>query len=85
VSLAWDVPESDGGSPIKRYVIEKADTKKGNFIEAGETESGTLQFKVTKLFEGTEYQFQVSAENSVGRGKPAVLSEPVTAKLPFGK
>jgi Fibronectin type III domain len=84
VSLAWDAPETDGGSKIKRYVIEKADTKKGTFTETGESDANTLQFKVTKLFEGTEYLFRVSAENAVGRGKPAELPEPVTARLPFG-
>ena len=85
ISLSWDSPESDGGAPIKRYVIEKADAKKGNFIDAGETSESTLQFKVSKLFEGTEYLFRVSAENAVGQGKPATLSEPVMARLPFGE
>lgn len=84
VALAWDAPETDGGSKIKRYVVEKADAKKGTFTETGDTDADTLQFKVTKLFEGNEYLFRVSAENVVGRGKPAELSEPVMARLPFG-
>ena len=84
VSLAWDEPDNDGGAPVKRYVVEKADVKRGVFSEAGDTEPDKRQFKVTKLLEGNDYMFRVSAENEIGQGKPASLAEPVTARLPFG-
>jgi len=84
VSLAWDEPDQDGGSPIKRYVVEKADVKRNVFSDAGDTTADTKQFKVTKLLEGNDYMLRVSAENEIGQGKPASLAEPVTAKLPFG-
>jgi len=85
VTLAWDEPDHNGGAPVKRYVVEKADVKRGVFSEAGDTDPATRQFKVGKLLEGNDYMFRVSAENEIGQGKPASLAEPVTAKLPFGK
>jgi len=85
VSLAWDEPDSDGGSPITNYVIEKKDAAKTNWISAGQSETETLAFKVTKLFEGTKYDFRVAAENKIGIGEYVELDESVTAKLPFGK
>jgi len=84
VTLAWDEPTDDGRSPIKKYVVEKADVKRGVFSDAGETTADTKQLKVAKLLEGNDYMFRVSAENEIGQGKPASLAEPVTAKLPFG-
>jgi len=84
VTLAWDEPQRDGGAPLKRYVVEKADVKRGVFSEAGDTTPDERQFKVTKLLEGNDYMFRVAAENDIGQGKPASLAEPVTAKLPFG-
>lgn len=85
ISLAWDEPDKDGGAPIKRYVVEKADVKRNVFSEAGDTAADNRQFKVTKLLEGNDYLFHVAAENEIGQGKPASLPEPVTAKLPFGQ
>ena len=85
VSLAWEEPESNGGSDITDYVIEKRDTSKTNWYTAGNVNGRTLDFKVTKLFEGTDYNFRVSAENKIGVSDPTELSEPVTAQLPFGE
>ena len=85
ISLAWDEPDNDGGAPLKRYVVEKADVKRGVFSEAGDTQPDQRQLKVTKLLEGNDYMLRVVAENEIGPGKPASLAEPVTAKLPFGE
>jgi len=83
ITLVWDEPEVDGGSKITGYTIEKADVKRRAFGSAGSTRSDTMEFQVTKLYEGNEYLFKVYAENAVGQSEPASLSEPVTAKLPF--
>ncbi|ELT96021.1 hypothetical protein CAPTEDRAFT_34147, partial [Capitella teleta] len=39
--------------------------------------------KVTKLYEGNEYLFQVIAVNAIGQSAPAATAEPQIAKLPF--
>jgi len=85
VSLVWDEPAHDGGAPVTRYVIEKADVKQGVFSEVGDATPDKRQITVTKLLEDNDYMFRVSAENEVGQGKPVSLEEPVTTKLPFGE
>lgn len=75
----------DGGSPIKKYNVEKADAKRRNFAGVGNVDADTLTFKISKLYEGSEYLFKVFAENEIGQSEPATLDEPVKARLPFGE
>ena len=84
VILEWEPPESDGGSDITSYLIEKRDASKPTWFSAGNTDGHTNKFRCTKLFEGTDYLFRVSAENKIGVGESAQVSEAITAKLPFG-
>lgn len=84
ITVQWEAPEQDGGSPITKYIIEKADAKRAVFSAIGETDSSTLKFKATKLYEGSQYLFRVIAENAIGQSEPVTLKEPVTAKLQFG-
>ena len=53
------------------------------YTQVGETEN--CEFKVTRLFEGNEYVFQVTAENDIGIGEPAELSQGITPESPFCK
>ena len=84
VVIAWDSPQSDGGAPVTKYVIEKRDAKRTGYIGAGSVDGDVFELKVTKLVEGNEYYFQVSAENEIGQSEPATMKEPVKARLPFG-
>ena len=83
ITIEWDVPESDGGSPITGYKIEKRDAKRDNYIKVGETEADKLEIKSTKLVEGNQYHFRVYAVNEIGESEPGITDEPITAKLPF--
>lgn len=44
-----------------------------------------VEYCVTELLQGCEYEFRVSAENEVGAGDPSPPSKPVFAKDPIGK
>ena len=85
VSLKWSPPSEDGGKPITRYIIEKREPSKSTYIPVGTTSPDTTQFRVIRLVAGNEYVLQVSAENEVGAGEPAELSQGITAKSPFSK
>lgn len=80
----WEPPEDDGGSEILNYILEKKDYKKEEvgWITITSTLKGN-SFPVTKLIEGKEYIFRVTAENKFGCGLPCI-SDPLTAKNQFG-
>ena len=77
VDLVWELPESDGGSPIVKYVVERKEAKKPAFISAGTTAPDQLQCKVAKLTEDTEYVFRVAAVNESGQSDWVTLDKPV--------
>jgi len=83
VSLRWSRPESDGGKPVTRYIVEKRDPAKSTYIPVGTTSDTGYEFRVIRLVAGNEYVLRVSAENEVGVGEPAELSQGITAKSPF--
>jgi len=85
ITVMWDSPESDGGSPIISYIIEKRDVSRPTWFKAGTVDADCTQFKATNLFEGVEYSFRVYAVNKVGPSKQAAeLDQPCKAKMPFG-
>lgn len=84
VLCKWDPPIDDGGSEILNYTLERKDNSK---VDLGwTTVTSTLigcKYPVTKLLEGKEYIFRVTAENKFGAGRPAI-SKPMIARNPFG-
>ena len=83
IIVSWDEPESDGGSPLTEYIVEKRDSRKDSFFNAGNTSPDQRHCRVTKLVEGNSYYFNIYAENDIGRSEPAGTSEPIMARLPF--
>ena len=73
VQLKWKKPDSDGGAPIEKYIIEKKDKFKPDWEKAVEVPGDTLEAKVGDLKERGEYQFRVVAVNKAG---PSPASDP---------
>ena len=51
----------------------------------GTVPADATEFRVTKLKEGEEYKFRVSAENDLGTSEPLETDRATKAKNPFGK
>ncbi|KAK7082946.1 hypothetical protein SK128_021397 [Halocaridina rubra] len=77
--LHWDEPESDGGSPITHYLLEKRESTKKAWSKVDQTPASTTEIEVTGLKKGTAYYFRVFAFNAVGQGLPLQPEEPITA------
>ncbi|ESO04852.1 hypothetical protein HELRODRAFT_191479 [Helobdella robusta] len=77
VTLAWDQPEIDGGSPITGYVIDKSDAARGPWTTVGRVDNTARSYKVTRLLPGSRYNFRVSGENDVGVGYSLETREPI--------
>lgn len=85
ISISWQKPEDDGGSPITGYTIEKRDAKKTSWSSAGKCKPDELNFTITKLIEGNDYHIRVCAVNDIGTSDPVETTDPVKAKSPYGK
>ena len=68
VTLAWEAPESDGGSPIERY--EYRVDRSGGWIGTN-TERGKT---IGMLINGQTYVFEVRAVNAHGAGEAAEVT-----------
>lgn len=77
-TITWSPPKDTGNAPITNYVVEMKAA--GGFQwEVLNPKQAVTQttFVATRLKEGTEYEFRVSAENKVGRGPASEVSAPV--------
>lgn len=75
VELKWDKPETDGGSPITGYVIEKRDKYNPSWEKCAEVQGDVTRGKVNDLIEGTPYEFRIRAVNKAGPGEPSDASK----------
>ncbi len=78
VDLKWTKPESDGGAPIDKYIIEKKDKFKPDWEKAGEVAGNVLEAHIADLKDRGEYQFRIVAVNI---GGPSPASEPTGMHL----
>ncbi|XP_077868412.1 twitchin-like, partial [Saccoglossus kowalevskii] len=83
LSLAWNPPKDNGGTPIAAYVVEKRDTSEAEWSTVSSFVTVT-KCDVGKLKEGKEYEFRVRAENEHGGvSEPLMTSQPILAKNPY--
>lgn len=75
VVLSWERPETDGGSEIDGYILEKCDKEGVRWTKCNKRRLNDLRFRCTGLSESHYYQFRVMAENAAGAGPPSEPSE----------
>lgn len=81
-SLSWKPPLDDGGSPITNYIVEKMDTKSGNWVRCSAF-IRNCRFEVFGLEPNHQYHFRVMAENQYGVGSALRTDTPIKAAFPF--
>ena len=85
----WSPPKDDGGTEIKKYIVEQLDntTGNGNWTECAQSPSGKeRQIKVEHLIPMHKYRFRVRAANKIGPSEPTEMTGPdIVAKDPWGK
>ncbi|XP_049297366.1 titin-like isoform X6 [Anopheles funestus] len=79
VKLEWQQPETNGGSDVTGYIIEKRLTTAQQWTKIKTLESNCLSYCVDNMKEKTELLFRIFAENAVGLSAPTV-SESVVLK-----
>ena len=80
VELAWKRPDSDGGSPITGYVIEKKDKYSAGWEPCLTVDGDTPNARVPDLIEGLQYEFRVRAINKGGASEPSDATHPHVAR-----
>lgn len=83
LTLYWQPPKDDGGAEVTNYVVEKKEAKSPTWTKV--SSYVTVPFvRVRNLTLGHDYEFRVIAENQYGQSEPAVTTEPIKARHPFG-
>ncbi|GJQ70967.1 hypothetical protein Trydic_g883 [Trypoxylus dichotomus] len=81
ITIHWDRPLKDGGSPITGYLVEHRRTGSPHWVRATPLLVPFPELTLSGLEPGWRYQFRVCAENAVGLSDPSELSEPLTVTL----
>ena len=82
--LSWKAPESDGGQPIKQYIVERRDSRRMNWVQVDTVRPKSTSCDVSRLVEGTEYDFRVFAENQEGRSPALETTEKTVCRKSAG-
>lgn len=84
--IEFTPPASDGGSPIRYYIVEGRDKysssweKKGNYLPNPNDKIKNIHCRVDNLIEGRTYCFRARAVNLAGPSEPSGASKPITIK-----
>ncbi|NDC47898.1 MAG: hypothetical protein EBZ61_02240 [Micrococcales bacterium] len=79
VTLNWDAPGCDGGSPISDYRISYSFDAGASWTTVTKPASTLTSHSVTGLVLGRSYQFRISSVNASGVGEPGPVSLVTTA------
>ena len=65
-TLEWKPPQWTGGEDLQGYIIERKCDADTDWKQISELPASTRKHTVQNLYEGTEYNFKISATNSMG-------------------
>nr|XP_046189939.1 titin-like [Oncorhynchus gorbuscha] len=82
MTICWKRPESDGGSSISGYVIEKREKSGMRWVQVNTKPVNDLRVKASNLCEGCEYEYRVYAENVAGSSPPSIPCKLTKAEDP---
>jgi titin len=82
VSLYWSAPSSSGATGISGYVVQYATSPYTSWTTASSCTGTATTCTVSSLTNGTPYEFEVAAVNSVGQGSFSSPSGPLTPTGP---
>lgn len=83
LTLAWVVPEKDGGSPIIEYVVEVRKSGAETWIQYGTTT--VTNIFIEKLIKETSYEFRICARNDAGVGSALITEDMIVAGQKISK
>lgn len=70
VTIRWDKPKSDGGTPVTGYLVEHRRTGSPHWVRATPLMILYTELTLSGLEPGWRYQFRVTAQNCVGMSDP---------------
>lgn len=80
VTVSWSAPSSDGGAAITHYQLRYRIGSSGAWTTGSDLAASSRSAIISSLEEGTEYQVQARAKNSVGYGDYWSLSGTATTQ-----
>lgn len=83
-SIYWSAPSSSGASPLSGYVVQYAASPYTTWSSASMCTGTATTCNVSGLTNGTSYEFEVAAVNSIGQGAFSAASSPMTPSGPPG-
>lgn len=66
ITIQWNPPKDDGGKPLQRYVVERQQVGKNEWVTLGETPKSCTSFTTDKVEQDMSYYFRVRAVNAEG-------------------
>lgn len=85
MTVSWDAPSFDGGSPVTGYHLEKKDRNSMLWMKVNTNVISGREYRVMGLLEGLEYSFRVYAQNNAGMSPVSEQSKHKLAISPVGE
>ena len=82
IRLAWDLPTTDGGTPIQHYMLEQREIRDPRHVHTHQLAVPPPPYTVHHLVEGSQYEFRIFAKNAAGMSPASPLSKSVVCRTP---